>query len=56
VLRYRFPLVALVDVEVVDTAGQRCPTDEARIDFTLTGPAIWRSGYNSGIPNSTNRI
>jgi beta-galactosidase len=48
--------VALVDVEVVDTAGNRCPTDEARIDFTITGPANWRGGYNSGIINSTNNL
>jgi beta-galactosidase len=47
--------VALVDVEVVDALGRRCPIDEARIDFKLTGAAIWRGGYNSGIPGSTNR-
>ncbi len=46
--------VVLVDVEVVDTQGRRCPTDEARIDFDITGPAIWRGGYNSGIVDSTN--
>src|SRR5262249_8066081 len=48
--------VALVDVEVVDDQGRRCPTDDARIDFTLTGPAIWRGGYNSGRLNSTNNL
>jgi beta-galactosidase len=48
--------VALADVEVTDTAGNRCPTDEARIDFTVTGPANWRGGYNSGIINSTNNL
>ncbi|MGA2232957.1 MAG: DUF4982 domain-containing protein [Tepidisphaeraceae bacterium] len=46
--------VALFDVEAVDASGRRCPTDEARVDFTLTGPAVWRGGYNSGIVNSTN--
>jgi beta-galactosidase len=46
--------VALVDVEVVDAMGQRCPTDEGRINFELQGPAIWRGGYNSGVINSTN--
>ncbi|HEY4788845.1 MAG TPA: DUF4982 domain-containing protein [Bacteroidales bacterium] len=46
--------VALVDVEVVDANGQRCPTDESRVDFEISGPAIWRGGYNSGIPGSTN--
>jgi beta-galactosidase len=48
--------VALVDVEVVDSNGQRCPTDQARIDFALRGPAIWRGGYNSGKINSTNNL
>ncbi len=48
--------VALLDVEVVDDKGERCPTDEARIDFTCSGPAIWRGGYNSGIPGSTNNL
>ena len=47
---------ALIDVEVVDAKGQRCPTDDARIDFTCTGPAIWRGGYNSGKINSTNNL
>ena len=46
--------VALFDVEVVDAQGRRCPTDEARVDFKLTGPAIWRGGYNSGKVNSIN--
>ena len=41
--------VAFFDVEVVDAQGRRCPTDEARVDFKWTGPAIWRGGYNSGI-------
>jgi beta-galactosidase len=48
--------VALVDVEVVDAAGQRCPTDDDRVDFTVTGPAVWRGGYNSGKTNSTNNL
>ncbi|MGN6366807.1 MAG: sugar-binding domain-containing protein [Phycisphaerae bacterium] len=46
--------VALVDVEVVDSNGRRCPTEESRVDFQLTGPALWRGGYNSGIIDSTN--
>jgi beta-galactosidase len=48
--------VALVDVEVVDAKGQRCPTDDARIDFTCSGPAVWRGGYNSGKLDSTNNL
>ena len=46
--------VALFYVEVVGRAGQVCPTDEARVDFKLDGPAIWRGGYNSGKLNSVN--
>jgi beta-galactosidase len=46
--------VAFYDLEVVDAEGRRCPTDEARVDFQLEGPAIWRGGYNSGIPHSVN--
>jgi len=26
--------VALIDFEVVDASGERCPTDDARVDFT----------------------
>jgi beta-galactosidase len=48
--------VALIDVEVVDDQGRRCPTDDARLDFTITGPAVWRGGYNSGRPGSTNNL
>jgi beta-galactosidase len=48
--------VALIDVEVVDVKGQRCPTDDAKIEFTCTGPGIWRGGYNSGKLDSTNNL
>ena len=40
--------IAFIDVEVVDAKGQRCPTDDARVDFVISGPGIWRGGYNSG--------
>ena len=46
--------VALIDFEVVDAQGRRCPTDEARVDFDMTGPAIWRGGFNAGKLDSTN--
>jgi beta-galactosidase len=54
--------IALIDVEVVDAKGNRCPTDDARVDFTWSSPdgtasaiapAIWLGGYNSGKINST---
>jgi beta-galactosidase len=47
---------ALIDVEVVDSKGQRCPTDDDRVDFKVTGPAVWRGGYNSGKTDSTNNL
>ena len=57
--------VALIDFEVVDAGGVRCPTDDARVEFnwnstgravSAIGPAIWRGGYNSGKVNSTNNL
>jgi beta-galactosidase len=46
--------VAMFDFEVVDANGQRVPDDEARVDFTMTGPGIWRGGYNTAVLGSTN--
>ena len=46
--------VALVDAEAVDAQGERCPTFEQRVDFDLTGPGVWRGGYNSGKAGSVN--
>ena len=48
--------VALIDFEVVDAQGRRCPTDEARVDFEVTGPAVWRGGLNAAKPDSTNNL
>ena len=36
--------LALVEVEVVDARGQRCPTALHPIQFELAGPAEWRGG------------
>lgn len=44
--------VAMIDVEAVDSAGRRVPTDQARVDFTVTGPAKLLGGHNAGIPYS----
>ncbi len=46
--------IAFFDVEVVDAEGNRCPTDQARVDFELTGPAVWRGGVNEFKPGSIN--
>ncbi len=47
--------VALIDVEAVDAAGERCPTFQQRVNFTCTGPVVWRGGYDSGQPGSINK-
>jgi beta-galactosidase len=47
---------ALIDVEVLDAKGQRCPTDDDKVDFAITGPGVWRGGYNSGKVDSTNNL
>jgi beta-galactosidase len=43
--------LALVEVEVVDSAGRRVPTALDTIDFTLDGPAEWRGGIAQGPDN-----
>ena len=48
--------IVLIDVEVVDANGQRCPLEKGRVDFTISGPGTWRGGYNSGKANSTNNL
>jgi beta-galactosidase len=43
--------IALVDVEVVDKDGNRCPTALDLIDFSLSGEAAWRGGIAQGEGN-----
>ena len=43
--------VALVQVEVVDKQGRRCPLDNSLIKFELDGPAEWRGGVAKGKDN-----
>ena len=43
--------LALVQVEVVDKQGRRCPLDNSLIKFTLDGPAEWRGGVAKGKDN-----
>lgn len=40
--------IVLVDVEVVDAQGQRIPTANNLIHFSLSGPAEWRGGMAQG--------
>lgn len=43
--------LALVDVEVIDAAGNRCPIALNTINFSLSGPAEWRGGIAQGPDN-----
>jgi hypothetical protein len=43
--------LALIDVEIVDREGNRCPTSNAMINFNLEGPAEWRGGIAQGPDN-----
>lgn len=43
--------LALVDVEVVDARGRRCPIALNQINFTLAGPGEWRGGIAQGPGN-----
>jgi beta-galactosidase len=43
--------LALVEFEVVDKGGNRCPTALNLVNFTLTGPAEWRGGIAQGPDN-----
>lgn len=36
--------MALVEVEVVDAEGRRCPLDHRTVSWTLDGPGEWRGG------------
>ena len=40
--------LVLVDVEVVDDAGRRCPIDNREVSFSLEGPAEWLGGVAHG--------
>ncbi len=48
--------IALVDFEIVDKDGNRNPLGRNKVDFTISGPGIWRGGYNSGKANTTNNL
>ena len=43
--------LALIEVEVVDANGNRCPTALNMIDYTIEGPAEWRGGMAMGPGN-----
>lgn len=43
--------MALIQVEVVDKDGKRCPLDNRTVQFTLNGQAEWRGGIAQGENN-----
>ena len=43
--------VAMIDVEVVDKDGNRCPTALNLINFNVSGEAEWRGGLAQGADN-----
>jgi hypothetical protein len=43
--------LALVEFEVVDSKGNRCPTALNMVHFDITGPAEWRGGMAQGPGN-----
>lgn len=43
--------LALIEVEVVDAKGNRCPTAMNMINFSLNGEAEWRGGIAQGPDN-----
>lgn len=49
--------LALIDVEVVDAKGRRCPLDNRDIRFSVSGPAEWRGGIarRKGVPAGEQR-
>ena len=43
--------VAMIQFEVVDKDGHRCPLDNRTVDFTVTGEGEWRGGIAQGQSN-----
>ncbi len=43
--------LTLLEVEVCDAAGRRCPLDDRTIHFEVEGPAEWRGGLALGPEN-----
>ena len=46
--------VALLQVEVVDKQGRRCPLDNRLVKFKVSGPAEWRGGIAKTKPVTLN--
>ncbi|MGL6312967.1 glycoside hydrolase family 2 protein [Vibrio sp. WXL103] len=48
--------VVLFDVEALDAKQNRVPTWNEQVNFSVSGPGIWRGGYNSGKIDSINHL
>ena len=47
--------VALIETEVVDGAGRRCPLADNLIQYEVAGPAVWRGGiWEEDVPKYAN--
>ncbi|MCM4157254.1 sugar-binding domain-containing protein [Gramella sp. AN32] len=44
--------IALIDVEVVDADGNRCPTNNSEINFQISGEGKWLGGIGYGPENN----
>jgi len=44
--------MALLEFEVVDSEGRRCPLDHRMVSFTVDGPAEWCGGIAAGRPDN----
>lgn len=48
--------VALIETEVVDRAGRRCPLATNLVHYEVTGPAVWRGGiWEEDVPKYANQ-
>jgi len=48
--------IVLLDFEVVDRDGNRVPTNQQDITFTISGAGEWRGGYNSNTPENSRAL
>ena len=47
--------IAMINVEVVDANGNRCPTYEDQINFNFNGQGLFLGGYNGAFRYTTNQ-
>ena len=48
--------LALIQTEVVDAQGRRCPLAQPLVQYRITGPAVWRGGiWEEDVPKYANK-